>query len=205
VKPLPAAGEVSGVVLAGGRGRRMGGADKGLQQLAGQPLVAHVLARLRPQVGALFISANRHHTDYAVFGHPLLADADATFDGPLAGLCAARQACTTPWLASVPCDTPALPLDLVARLYAAAVGEGRAGAVACTPDGSGGEQVQPTFMLVHAALGEPLRLALGSGHLSAQRFAAEQQLARVHFDDPSAFANLNTAAELAALEQAWTR
>ncbi|PTT75762.1 molybdenum cofactor guanylyltransferase MobA, partial [Pelomonas sp. HMWF004] len=119
---------IHGLVLAGGRGARMGGLDKGLQLLAGQPLVAHVLARLAPQAAPLLISANRHLDTYAAFGHPVLPDPPGlNFAGPLAGMLAGLN--TLPadaWLLTAPCDCPHLPADLAARLLAAAQPHGLA-------------------------------------------------------------------------------
>lgn len=202
--PSRPAEAVTGVVLAGGRGQRMGGVDKGLQALAGRPLVAHVLERLRPQVGEVLISANRHGDVYAAFGHTVLADAEADFAGPLAGVLAALSVCRTPWLVCVPCDAPKLPLDLAQRLHDAAAREGAAGALVCTRTVDGSQQLQPTFMLLHQRLAQPLRDALAHGERSAHRFAAAQGLVPVHFDGDAAFANLNTPQELASMERAWS-
>ena len=200
--------DVTGVVLAGGRGQRMGGVDKGLLLLAGRPLVARVLDRLQPQVGAVSISANRQVDSYAAFGHPVLADENGDFAGPLAGVLAALSACRTPWLLCVPCDAPMLPLDLAQRLHDAAAREEAVGAVACTGPGDGNgllQQVQPTFLLLHQRLVLPLRETLARAERSVQRFAAAQGIVRVRFDDESAFANVNTPQDLASMERAWSR
>ena len=200
--------DVTGVVLAGGRGQRMGGVDKGLLLLAGRPLVVRVLDRLQPQVGAVSISANRQVDSYAAFGHPVLADENGDFAGPLAGVLAALSACRTPWLLCVPCDAPMLPLDLAQRLHDAAAREEAAGAVACTGPGDGNgllQQVQPTFLLLHQRLVLPLRETLARAERSVQRFAAAQGIVRVRFDDESAFANVNTPQDLASMERAWSR
>lgn len=200
--------DVTGVVLAGGRGQRMGGVDKGLLLLAGRPLVARVLDRLQPQVGAVSISANRQVDSYAAFGHPVLADENGDFAGPLAGVLAALSACRTPWLLCVPCDAPMLPLDLAQRLHDAAAREEAVGAVACTGPGDGNgllQQVQPTFLLLHQRLVLPLRETLARAERSVQRFAAAQGIVRVRFDDEAAFANVNTPQDLASMERAWSR
>lgn len=110
--------DITGIILAGGLGRRMGGVDKGLQLLDGRPLVRHVAERLAPQVDQLLINANRSQADYAALGYPVLADEIPDFAGPLAGLHAALSAATTAWVVTVPCDSPYLPLDLVSRLQA---------------------------------------------------------------------------------------
>src|SRR5258706_1664052 len=108
--------KVSGVVLAGGQGRRMGGVDKGLQLLHGKPVVAHVLARFAPQVGEIVINANQNAAEYAKFGHRVVADEIGGFSGPLAGLHAGLLAASHPLVVTVPCDSPFLPDDLVSRL-----------------------------------------------------------------------------------------
>src|SRR5437660_7712009 len=108
--------QITGIVLAGGQGRRMGGVDKGLVELDGRPLAAHVIARLAPQVSALVINANQNLERYAAFGHPVVPDAVGGFAGPLAGLHAGMTAATRSCVVTVPCDSPFLPLDLVARL-----------------------------------------------------------------------------------------
>jgi molybdopterin-guanine dinucleotide biosynthesis protein A len=111
--------DITGVILAGGEGRRLGGVDKGLQELRGRPMVQWVLERLAPQVDTVLISANRNLQRYAAFGCPVLPDRIPDFAGPLAGLHAALTQAATPLVATVPCDSPFLPADLVARLHAA--------------------------------------------------------------------------------------
>ena len=122
---------ITGVILAGGQGRRMGGADKGLQELGGRPMAAHVLERLAPQVGAVLISANRNLERYAELGCPVLPDTLDGYAGPLAGLQAALAQATTPLLVTAPCDSPFLPADLVARLHDGLVAQQAELAVAC--------------------------------------------------------------------------
>src|SRR5919205_1618672 len=107
---------ITGLVLAGGQGRRMGGVDKGLQLLRGRPMIEHVLERLKPQVGEIVINANQNLDRYRVFGHRVVSDAIGGYAGPLAGLHAGLQAITNPLAVTVPCDSPFLPLDLVSRL-----------------------------------------------------------------------------------------
>ena len=117
---------VTGLVLAGGLGRRMSadgaGVDKGLALLGGRPMVAHVIDRLAPQVGTLLINANRNADRYAAFAHPVIPDAIEGYAGPLAGLHAGMRAAATPWIVTAPCDSPFLPEDLVARLWHARQG-----------------------------------------------------------------------------------
>ncbi len=197
---VPGREDISGVVLAGGRGSRMGGVDKGLQLLHGVPLARLALQRLAPQVGPLLLSANRHLDQYAAFGVPLVSDArPQDFAGPLAGLAAALRACRTPWLASVPCDSPRFPLDLVARLAAAATAAGAPAAMAsCDEDGI--QRPQPAFCLLHASLADALADALGAGTRKLGAWLREQRCAIARFDDAAAFANINHADELLRFE-----
>jgi molybdopterin-guanine dinucleotide biosynthesis protein A len=183
----------AGLVLAGGEGRRMGGADKGLLNYAGRALVEQVLERLRPQVGELFISANRHLDRYAAFGCRVLSDAEPGFLGPLAGLLAGLRAMPPDgWLQAAPCDAPHLPLDLVARLQA-----GRGNALAALPVAAG--RAQPTFCLVHASTADSLAAYLARGERRMLGWLQAQQAASVDFDDVAAFANFNTPADLDGL------
>lgn len=171
----------------------MGGADKGLLPYQGRPLVAHVLARLAPQVDGLLISANRNLDAYRAFGHAVLPDATDERLGPLAGLQAGLAACQTPWLVTSPCDCPALPVDLVARLLAAAETQGAVLAVAATADG-----LQPAFQLCHRDLLPRLDAYLAAGGRKLITWCKEQGAIEVVFPDPAAFANLNSPADLAA-------
>ena len=134
---------ITGLVLAGGLGRRMGGVDKGLQLLDGRRLVERVIERLAPQVDTLVVNANRNLDAYAGLGYPVVADRIEGFAGPLAGIHAGLTACATPLLATAPCDAPFLPADLVARLRAALESQPSHIAVARTVDG-----LQPTFALM---------------------------------------------------------
>lgn len=183
----------TGLILAGGQGQRMGGVDKGLQLFQGRPLVAHVLDRIAPQVDQLLISANRNPEAYAAFGHQILSDVIDGYIGPLAGLQAGLRACRTPLLATVPCDAPRLPTDLVARLRAALDLSGAPVAVACTADG-----VQPVFLLCHRGALSSLENFLGAGHRGVSAWAASLNATRVSFADSAAFANINTPEELQA-------
>ena len=185
---------VTGVVLAGGQGRRMGGVDKGLIAMRGRPLVEWVIERLQPQVGALLINANQNLERYAAIGHPVVRDAVGGFAGPLAGLHAALSAATTPWIVTAPCDSPFLPRDLVARL-AAAVGDAQL-AVARTFD-----QAHPVFALVRRDVLPHLAAFLHGGGRKIDAWYASLLVVEVAFDDEAdAFRNINTTAELAAAE-----
>ncbi|HEY1325926.1 MAG TPA: molybdenum cofactor guanylyltransferase MobA [Casimicrobiaceae bacterium] len=187
---------VTGVVLAGGQGRRMGGVDKGLVELRGRPLVAWVIERLAPQTGALVINANQNLERYAAFGHAVVPDAVGGFAGPLAGLHASLDAARTEWVATAPCDSPFLPLDLVSRLGTAAVAARAALAVARTFD-----QPHPVFALVRRDVRPHLEAFLAAGGRKIDAWYASLAVIEVPFDDEAeAFRNINTAAELAAAE-----
>lgn len=192
--------EVTGLVLAGGRGSRMGGADKGLQNHRGVPLALHALLRLQPQVGALLINANRNIGAYEALGAPVWPDPIDGFAGPLAGFMAGLEHCETPWLVTVPCDTPDFPQDLVARLAEAAAREGAEIAYPTTLE-DGREQPHPVFCLLRSELMESLVAFLHGGGRKIDAWFAQHRSARVPFADASAFFNANTAAELAQLQR----
>ena len=190
---------ITGLVLAGGLGRRMSadgsGVDKGLAMLGGRPMVAHVLARLAPQVGPVLVNANRNVERYAEFGHPVIPDAIEGYAGPLAGLHAGMRAATTPWIVTSPCDSPFLPLDLVARLWAAAQADPREPAQLAVAR-TGGSQAHPVFALVDRALLENLDAFLASGRRKIDAWYAPLRVVAVDFPDEDAFRNINTPEEL---------
>lgn len=201
--------DITGVILCGGRGSRMGGVDKGLQPYRGMPLAMHALLRLSPQAGQVMISANRNLAAYASFGVPVwpdsvagsVAEFVADYPGPLAGWLTGLQRCETPYLLTVPCDTPGFPTDLSARLAEALSREGAEIAMAATME-DGRLQVQPVFCLVDARLLESLTACLKSGERKIHRWTAQHRCATVVFDDAGAFVNANTLAELQALDEA---
>jgi len=188
---------VTGLVLAGGQGSRMGGVDKGLAPFRGLPMVVHVLERLAPQVDEILVNANRNPEAYAAFGHRVIADEIPGFAGPLAGFERGLAHARGELVATVPCDSPFLPPDLVARLRAALESAGADLAVAKT-----GAQAHPVFCLmrrsVHASLGQ----FLASGQRKIDKWYAALSVVEVAFDDEAgAFANINTRDELADLEK----
>ncbi|WP_321898763.1 molybdenum cofactor guanylyltransferase MobA [Paraburkholderia heleia] len=198
-----ATASITGLVLAGGRGQRMGGADKGLQMLHGKPLAAHVLARLAPQVGVLSISANRNGDAYAALGAPwrasVLADTLPDFPGPLAGLLAGLRAAQTEWLLTAPCDSPWLPADLAERLAHAE----HADIVTATTTNAAGEvSLHPVFALVRTSLADDLAAFLCAGERKVRAWYARHTAAEVAFADERAFYNINSLQELAELERA---
>lgn len=186
--------KITGAILAGGLGRRMGGVDKGLQALQGRPMVQRVLDRIAPQVDAVVISANQNLARYAEFGHPVLPDLIPDFAGPLAGLHAALTAAATPLVASVPCDSPFLPADLVARLHAALIADNAELAVART-----GDLAHRAFCLTRRGVLPGLEAFLASGERKVGRWHALLKVVEVAFDDAAeAFGNINTLEELLA-------
>jgi molybdenum cofactor guanylyltransferase len=192
---------VTGIVLAGGMGRRMGGVDKGLVTLDGKPMVAHVLARLAPQVDAIVVNANQNLDRYAALGFAVVPDSVGGFAGPLAGLHAGMGAAATTHVVTCPCDSPFLPLDLVARLMAGLQQAHAQLAVARTVD-----QPHPVFALVRRDVRAHLHDFLASGGRKIDAWYASLHVVEVAFDDEAdAFRNINTAAELNAAASAPTR
>jgi molybdopterin-guanine dinucleotide biosynthesis protein A len=191
--------QITGLVLAGGLGRRMSadgqGTDKGLMPFRGRPLAQHAIERLRPQVGELLINANRHAETYRGFGAEVVADALPDFAGPLAGLLGGMAAARTPWVIMVPCDSPFMPDDLVARLAVAARAQRTAVAVAR----SAGRE-QPVFLLAATCLHDGLASYLAQGGRRIDAWYRPLPAAVVDFPDEEAFRNINTLADLQALE-----
>ncbi len=191
--------DITGLVLCGGRGTRMGGADKGLQMHQGMPLALHALLRLAPQVGATMINANRNLAAYESMGVPVWPDPLADYPGPLAGWLAGLEHCETSYMVTVPCDTPNFPTDLVPRLASALVTDGAEIAMAATRE-DGILQPQPVFCLLQASLIESLLAYLQGGQRKIDRWTAQHRCTTVEFDDALAFFNANTAAELHSLQ-----
>ncbi len=190
--------KITGVILAGGLGRRMGGIDKGLQELRGRPLTAWVVERLAPQVDELLINANQNPERYAAFGHRVVPDQIPDFAGPLAGLHAALSAATHPLVATAPCDSPFLPEDLISRLFEALTAPGADLAVARTFD-----QPHPVFCLCRRAVLPHLTEFLAGGGRKIDRWYATLKVIEVAFDDEAdAFENINTREELGRFETA---
>ena len=186
---------ITGLVLAGGRGSRMGNVDKGLQLLDGETMTAHVLRRLAPQVAQLAINANRNLDAYAGFGVPVWPDDLAGFEGPLAGLETGLRRCATELLLTVPCDSPFVPLDLAARLHTALTEQAADLALAETLE-DGRVQPQPVFALVRRAALPELSAYLAGGGRRMDGWYGAIRVARVRFDDSAAFRNINTLQEL---------
>ena len=193
--PPPEPGSITGVILAGGRSRRMGEpdapVDKGLVEFRGRPMIAWVIERIAGQLDELFISANRNQARYGRFGPKVVTDAIPGFAGPLAGLHAAMAAASHPWVLSVPCDSPFLAGDLVARMAAETASAGVPLGVAR----SGGRE-QPVFLLAHRSLAPGIAAFLGAGEAKISRWYDPIARIAVDFDEPGAFRNINTVDEL---------
>jgi molybdopterin-guanine dinucleotide biosynthesis protein A len=192
-------GQITGLILAGGRGSRMGTVDKGLQNFRGEPMVQTVLQRLAPQVVQVMINANQNLERYAVFGLPVWPDEKTGFAGPLAGLHAGLCHCDTEYLLSVPCDSPFLPSDLAMRLATALQTEGANLAFAATGKASS-LQTHPVFCLLKTALLPQLAAYLDSGGRKVEDWFKSVNSCAVGFDDEAAFANINTLDELQRLQ-----
>lgn len=189
--------KITGLILAGGRGSRMGSIDKGLQLFRGKPMVAHVLERFAPQVDEVLINANRNLDEYAAFGHRVIPDAIDGFAGPLAGLQIGMAHASYPFVATAPCDSPFLPHDLIARLLTAMINDSADLAVAKTFD-----QPHPVFCLTKTSLAPHLHAFLDSGQRKIDKWYATLKVVEVPFDDEeAAFSNINTTAELKSFEQ----
>ncbi len=192
-----AGAEVTGIVLAGGQARRMGGEDKGLVRVAGKPMVEHVIARLVPQVSTLIINANRNLEVYAAYGYPVLPDEGGGFCGPLAGIASAMRFARTPLVLAVPCDSPFVPADLCARLHQRLETDGAE--ISAAHDG---ERLHPVFALLQTALLPSLQHYLGAEGRKIDRWYGQHRFATVDFSDaPAAFININSPEELRAVER----
>ncbi len=187
--------QVTGLVLAGGMGRRMDSRDKGLVEFRGKAMAQHAIERLQPQVGALIVNANRNAEAYAAFGHRVVSDEVSGFAGPLAGLHAGMRECDTALIVTVPCDSPFLPSSLVLRLHEAMVQNNAEIAVASTEG-----QLQPVFALYKTTLRSSLEKFLADGGRKIDKWYDAHRTVAVEFEDESAFANINTIEELSALQ-----
>ncbi|MDP2407978.1 MAG: molybdenum cofactor guanylyltransferase MobA [Hydrogenophaga sp.] len=201
-------GQITALVLAGGRGSRMGGVDKGLQNFNGTPLALHTVMRLQMQagglVGDLMINANRNLAAYEAFGAPVWPDTLSDYAGPLAGFMTGLERCETPYLLTAPCDTPLFPLDLAQRLAQAFEDDTTEIAMAAACEEDGQIRTQPVFCLMRVSLLESLVAFTQAGGRKIDRWTDQHRTVVVTFDqpgdDPRAFCNANTLAELHALE-----
>jgi molybdopterin-guanine dinucleotide biosynthesis protein A len=191
--------DVAGLVLAGGRGSRMGGLDKGLQVHQGVPLALHALRRLEPQVGRMMLNANRNLDAYRMMGVPVWPDEIEDYPGPLAGMLAGLAHCDTPYLATVPCDTPNFPPDLVGRLMHGLEESDAEMAMAFTCE-EGRPRRQPVFSLMKVSVRDSMAEFVQGGEGNVGLWASRQRCAQVVFEDPGAFFNANTLADLERLQ-----
>jgi molybdenum cofactor guanylyltransferase len=195
-RPWKARDSVTGLVLAGGMARRMGGEDKGLVQLLGRPLIEHVLGALRPQVGPVLINANRNLERYAEFGHPVIPDDLAGYMGPLAGVLAALQHLRTEFMLTVPCDAPLIASDLARRMHDSCIAAGADVAVA-----TDGQRQQPVFLLLRAGVASGLAAYLAAGGRRIDAWFGQLRLAEADFgDEPDTFINVNDPEERQRVE-----
>ena len=186
----------TGVILAGGQARRMGGQDKGLIELAGSPMVQHILDAIAPQVGKVIINANRNQEIYAHYGCPVIADEFDGYCGPLAGMASSMRAVTTPFMVTAPCDSPFVPKDLVERLYLRMIHEDADISVA-----HDGDRIQPVFVLLKTTLLDSLLDFLQKGERKIDKWFNNHTLAITDFSDkPDTFININTKDELTQIE-----
>ena len=192
---------ITGLILAGGRGSRMGNVDKGLQLLRGTTMAQHVLARLAPQVGSVIINANRNLESWRVFNVPVWPDETPDFAGPLAGLEAGLRHCATPWLLAAPCDSPFLPNNLAERLAAAVEAEDADLAFAVTREPGMRQQAHPVFCLVKASRLPQLSQYLLEGGRRVDGWYKDLKAVEVLFEDADAFRNINTLDELNSLDK----
>ena len=206
IKPPMHIEAITAVILAGGRGSRMGGVDKGLQNFNGVPLALHTLMRLGPQVGDVIINANRNLAAYESFGVPVWPDITSMGDyaGPLAGFMTGLERCETPYLLTIPCDTPLFPHDLVTRMADAFEANDADFAVASALEEDGQIKAQPVFCLMGTHMLESLMAFTHSGGRKIDAWTAQHKVVHVPFnlpsDDAYAFVNANTLAELHKLE-----
>lgn len=192
--------DITGLVLAGGKGSRMGSIDKGLQFFLGKPLFLHAAERLKPQVASIFISANRNENQYAKAGLTVLQDTPPVFAGPLAGFAAGLAHCPTPYLLVVPCDSPFFPDNLASELGAALLEDNTEAAIAATGRASS-LSLQPVFCLIKKEILPHLEAFLATGQHKIAAWYATLKTSLVSFPDESAFDNINTYQELERLEK----
>lgn len=187
---------VTGVILAGGMGRRLQGQDKGLVEVGGKPMIEHVISRFEPQTDALLVNANRNLDIYRAYGHSVISDELSDFQGPLAGFATAMAAADTDYILTAPCDGPLLPADLRQRLQDALIESQQPIAVV-----HANERLQPVYALMRVDLLPSLHAFLESGQRKIDIWFAEAGMTAVDFSDcPDAFLNVNTEEDAARIE-----
>jgi molybdopterin-guanine dinucleotide biosynthesis protein A len=197
VKPATPDPDVTAVILAGGKARRMGGEDKGLVEVHGRPLLDYIITGLRPQAGHIIVNANRNLGRYRSFGYPVVADMLGEFFGPLVGMATGMQAAATPFILAVPCDSPFVPAQLCSTLRRELE---HAGAEICVAHD--GTRMQPVFALLRCELLPGLLRYLEEGGRKIDTWYAQQRLALADFSaTPDAFLNMNTPEDLLVIEE----
>lgn len=193
---------ITAVILAGGKGRRMEGQDKGLVEMANRPLIEYVIAAIQPQVDYIIVNANRNQQQYSQYGYPVISDTLDDYQGPLAGFFSALKNATTSHIVTLPCDGPLLPVDLVERLIFALtdnVPDGNHAEIAVAHDG---DRMQPVYSLIPTALTDSLCAFLDSGERKIDRWYKQHRVALADFSDcPETFININTTEQRDALQK----
>ena len=192
---------ITGLILAGGRAQRMGGIDKGLIPFHGKALIESAINRLKPQVSTILINANRSITKYSHYGYPVLMDETPGFSGPLAGFSVGLKHCKTSYLLTSPCDSPLLPVDLAKKMAVQLENNDLELVFASSKEDDGKIWSQPVFCLMKSDLQDSLDVFLSKGDLKIDRWFKELRSGTVVFENPQAFANVNTPEELADLEK----
>ena len=191
-----ATGNITGIILAGGQARRMGGQDKGLIELAHKPMIEYVLNSIEPQVDDIIINANRNQAVYGRYGFAVVADQIGGYCGPLAGMASGLQAAKTPFVVTVPCDSPLIPDDLVQKLYSTLQDED---AEICTALSNG--RLQPVFTVMKTEVLSSMLDFLNNGERKIDKWFEQHRLAIADFSEqPDTFININSAEELAEIE-----
>ena len=191
-----AMGNITGIILAGGQARRMGGQDKGLISLAGKPMIEYVLKAIEPQVDTIIINANRNQSLYEKYGFPVVADQIDGYCGPLAGMASGLEQAKTPFVVTVPCDSPFIPDDLVHKLYLTLQHED---AEICTARSN--DRLQPVFTLMKSELFNSILDFLNNGERKIDKWFDKHRLAIADFSDqPDTFININSTEELDEIE-----
>lgn len=189
--------QISAVILAGGMGRRMGGQDKGQLIFNGRPLIEYVLETIQPQVKTILINANRHQTEYARYGYPVVPDILPGYQGPLAGFASGMRAAATPYIVTLPCDGPFSAPDLVIRLITAL--KNMHADIAVAHDG---QRLQPVYALLPARLLTSLEDFLAAGERKIDRWYAQHNMALADFSDAvQTFRNINTPQDQHRIQQ----
>lgn len=193
--------QITGLILSGGRGVRVGGEDKGLLAFHGEAIVQRVFSRLKAQVKFIIVSANRHIEEYKQFGAPVVKDRLADFQGPLAGIEAVLSVCPTPYLVVVPCDAPFISQDLLLKLYMEMERSSANIVYAQGRDEAGQVVAEPMFALIRTSTLSHLRAYLATGGRKVMGWYESLDCSSVFIEDQLCFANANTSEDFEKLEK----